>query len=375
MRTDLCINRKCNDLTLLLGSECSIFCPVLPQAELFLVSKFGDQHHAVSSAVMEAGRNECPAIQEANGHSYFAVPLEDKTHAIGFGVGTLGQVALPLARTLISVAWEAMRREAANHELSQALNLAEKEIKYARSTTSFLRDLNDKHSRLSNEGKYNSHQAIDAARRFLHAEVLATYIEPDAELQKLSLHSMLSSASKLTVDDIGFLLKKFGRPAIGESLNLRNLRIRINKVRVKSLDIVPIAEGDVLGYVVAVNAQLQPEYLQARTEVLQDICDFLLINGHTNAVMMESEQLALGILRSMSTAIEARDPYTHGHSERVAYVGSEIARRLGLPESSCKENLSRWYVTRYWQDRYSRFCPSQTRSTDTGRVQRYSATS
>ena len=337
MRTDLCINRKCNDLTLLLGSECLLFCPVLPQAESFLPTKFGDQHHVANSAIMEASRNECPALHESGVDCFFAIPLEDKAPCNWFGIGRLRETPLPIARTLISVAWEAMRREAVNHELSDALIVAEKELKYAHSTTVLLRDLNNKHSKRSAQGNYNSRQAIDAARKFLHAEVVAAYIEPDADIQKMSLNSIVSAASKLTIEDIGFLLKKVGRPAIGEALHLQNVRIRINKTRIRSLDIVPISESEIVGYLVAVNAQLQPEFLHARTEILQDVCDFLLADGHTNAVMLESEQLALGILHSMSIAIEARDPYTHGHSERVAQVGSKIARRLGLPESSCKE--------------------------------------
>jgi HD-GYP domain-containing protein (c-di-GMP phosphodiesterase class II) len=337
MHTDLCINRKCNDLTLLLGSECLLFCPVLPQGESFLITKFGEQYHVANSAIMEAARNECPALQQAGADCYFAIPLEEKAPCSWFGIGRLPGVPLPIASKLISVAWEAMLRETANHELNDALIVAEKELKFSHSTTVLLRDLNNKHSKRSVHGSYNSRQAIDAARKFLHAEVVAAYIESDADIQKMSLHSIISSGSKLTVEDIGFLLKKVRRPSIGEALHLQNLRIRINKTSVRSLDIVPISESEIVGYLVAINAQVQPEFLHARTEVLHDICDFLLADGHTNAVMLESEQLALGILHSMSIAIEARDPYTHGHSERVAQVGSKIARRLGLPESSCKE--------------------------------------
>jgi HD-GYP domain-containing protein (c-di-GMP phosphodiesterase class II) len=310
---------------------------VLPQAESFLLTKFGDRYHSVTSAVMEASRNACPTIHEAGSDCFFAVPLEEKASCNWFGIGRLPEIPLTIARKLISVAWEAMHREATNQELNQALIVAERELKLAHSTTVLLRDLNNKHSKRSGQGNYNSRQAIDAARKFLHAEAVAAYIEPDADVQKMSLSSILSSANKLTIEDVGFLLKKVGKPAIGEALHLQNLRIRINKTRVRSLDIVSLSESEIIGYIVAVNARFQPESLHIRTEVLQDICDFLLADGHTNAVMHESEQLALGILHSMSTAIEARDPYTHGHSERVAQVGSEIARRLGLPESSCKE--------------------------------------
>ena len=43
--------------------------------------------------------------------------------------------------------------------------------------------------------------------------------------------------------------------------------------------------------------------------------------------------LFAGLVRSLTAAIEAKDPYTCGHSERVARVSVELARELGLPEA------------------------------------------
>jgi HD-GYP domain-containing protein (c-di-GMP phosphodiesterase class II) len=54
-------------------------------------------------------------------------------------------------------------------------------------------------------------------------------------------------------------------------------------------------------------------------------------------LFQESEKLVLGMLRTMSHAIEARDPYTFGHSERVGRVAYEVAARLQLSEVACQE--------------------------------------
>jgi HD-GYP domain-containing protein (c-di-GMP phosphodiesterase class II) len=43
-------------------------------------------------------------------------------------------------------------------------------------------------------------------------------------------------------------------------------------------------------------------------------------------------RLSSELLEMMVTAIEARDPYTSGHSRRVSRMGMEIARSMGLPE-------------------------------------------
>jgi putative nucleotidyltransferase with HDIG domain len=46
-----------------------------------------------------------------------------------------------------------------------------------------------------------------------------------------------------------------------------------------------------------------------------------------------SEELFLGVIKSLITAIDAKDPYTQGHSQRVSDYSVLIARELGLDET------------------------------------------
>jgi putative two-component system response regulator len=45
---------------------------------------------------------------------------------------------------------------------------------------------------------------------------------------------------------------------------------------------------------------------------------------------------AEGVLFSLAQSIEARDPYTSGHCERLAEVSSRLGQKLGLPEEEIK---------------------------------------
>ena len=44
-----------------------------------------------------------------------------------------------------------------------------------------------------------------------------------------------------------------------------------------------------------------------------------------------TKQLLLGLLQSLTTIIDAKDPYTAGHSERVARISALVGRQYGLP--------------------------------------------
>jgi putative nucleotidyltransferase with HDIG domain len=46
--------------------------------------------------------------------------------------------------------------------------------------------------------------------------------------------------------------------------------------------------------------------------------------------------LYLGTIQALALSLEAKDPYTRGHSERVATLAREVARRLGLGEGDLR---------------------------------------
>lgn len=57
-----------------------------------------------------------------------------------------------------------------------------------------------------------------------------------------------------------------------------------------------------------------------------------------NLEFLESQELLLtGVVRTIINAIDAKDPYTCGHSDRVASYAKRIAVRLGLSEDECEQ--------------------------------------
>lgn len=55
----------------------------------------------------------------------------------------------------------------------------------------------------------------------------------------------------------------------------------------------------------------------------------LMLARYSFKIYLDSHTILLRTIASLVEAIEAKDPYTHGHSQRVAYISSEICKALG----------------------------------------------
>jgi len=49
-------------------------------------------------------------------------------------------------------------------------------------------------------------------------------------------------------------------------------------------------------------------------------------------LVLSKRQVFLETMEAFALAVEAKDPYTHGHSRRVAILGERVAREMGLSE-------------------------------------------
>ena len=63
----------------------------------------------------------------------------------------------------------------------------------------------------------------------------------------------------------------------------------------------------------------------------------LLASHAKNVQFLDAQDaLLIGIIRSIVNAIDAKDPYTCGHSDRVANIAKAIAQRVGVDSFECE---------------------------------------
>lgn len=114
---------------------------------------------------------------------------------------------------------------------------------------------------------------------------------------------------------------------------------------------VSVAKGNrTFGWLVAINHarheqsapdnghsdRSQFEFGTVEAGVFSAVASMLATHAHNVELFREKETLLLGIVRAMVSAIDAKDPYTCGHSERVALVGQFLGKQLGLAAEQCE---------------------------------------
>ena len=66
------------------------------------------------------------------------------------------------------------------------------------------------------------------------------------------------------------------------------------------------------------------------TKLIDAVCGLLSTFLTNTRLYNEQREMAFGVLESLSNAIDAKDPYTRGHAQRVSFLSENIALALGF---------------------------------------------
>ncbi len=105
--------------------------------------------------------------------------------------------------------------------------------------------------------------------------------------------------------------------------------------QVRQMVVVPLAEGENLfGWLAAFNHASGEEFGTVQASLLSSVGVILGTHSGNIELYRQQSELMAGIVRALTSAIDAKDPYTCGHSDRVARVAVRLAREIGCDQET-----------------------------------------
>jgi len=100
---------------------------------------------------------------------------------------------------------------------------------------------------------------------------------------------------------------------------------------IRQIIAVPLVEGDnVFGWLFAVNHNEDKGFGTVEASLLSSVGTILGIHSGNIELYRRQSEFVTSVVRALTSAIDAKDPYTCGHSDRVARLAVRLAQEMGL---------------------------------------------
>ena len=102
--------------------------------------------------------------------------------------------------------------------------------------------------------------------------------------------------------------------------------------------------SSIMGLMVAINRIGKQDFDSTDIKLFNSVaggCAVFIENGR---LFKDLKELFIGSLKALTNSIDAKDTYTHGHSERVAFISRWIAERLSEKEPLAEEQIHKVYL-------------------------------
>jgi len=100
----------------------------------------------------------------------------------------------------------------------------------------------------------------------------------------------------------------------------------------------------IVGLMVAINRVDKPDFDSTDVKLFNSVANGCAVFVENGRLFSDLKELFIGSLKALTSSIDAKDKYTHGHSERVAFISRWIAKGLAQKQSMEQERINKIYL-------------------------------
>ena len=176
----------------------------------------------------------------------------------------------------------------------------------------------------------------------IQARSLVIFVRVPGSEDSLVFFAGEDRPSKLKLEAVGRYILRLA-PNLAEPIILSDLSAHPTLVQLLeradyNLIAVPLRVGDkVNGVIVAVNKEDGETFDSTDAKLIESVGEQSANFLENRFLVQDLNELLMGLLTSLVSAIDAKDPYTRGHSQRVAHVAKRVAESLNLSANETTE--------------------------------------
>lgn len=194
--------------------------------------------------------------------------------------------------------------------------------------------------------------ACDQLTQLVNVEGIAVFLQKEMEDEDtqyvLTAGSGLIAVDQVMADILQLHLIEeieLGREALLDSMVDSDFKYDWPE-RINNIIAVPLQGGErMIGFMVATNILDKSDFDSMETKLFNSVANQCAIFVENGRLFGDLKELFVGSLKALTNSIDAKDQYTRGHSERVAFISRWIAEELSKHRSIEDEYIHMIYLS------------------------------